>query len=75
MTRLIKTFKDNLQNKYNRYAFMFFSCEVMNLFVVVSQFFITNAFLQNQFLFYGPQVYRYHIYLRRGCYTLAVLLR
>lgn len=58
MDRLLKTFKDNLQNKYNRYAFIFFSCEVLNLIVVVSQFFITDAFLQHQFIFYGPQVWR-----------------
>ena len=57
MDRLLKTFKDNLQNKYNRYAFIFFFCEVLNLIVVVSQFFITDTFLQHQFLFYGPKVW------------------
>ena len=57
MERLLSTFKANLQNKYNRYAFIFFGCELLNLFIVVSQFFITDAFLQNQFLLYGPQVW------------------
>ena len=46
MERLLKTFKDNLQNKYNRYAYIFFTCEVLNFTVVVSQIFITDAFLQ-----------------------------
>jgi hypothetical protein len=57
MKRLLQTFKDNLQNKYNRYAFIFFACEILNVIVVASQFFITNSFLQNQFLFYGPKVF------------------
>ena len=57
MERLLKTFKDNLQNKYNRYAFIFFACEVLNFAVVISQIFITDTFLQNQFLFYGPKVW------------------
>lgn len=57
---LLATFKDNLQNKYNRYAFIFFGCEFFNLVVVLSQFFITDAFLENQFLFYGPLVYQYY---------------
>ena len=39
---LLKTFRRNLQNKYNRYAFIFFACELLNLLVVVGQFFLTN---------------------------------
>lgn len=62
MDRLLKTFKDNLQNKYNRYAYIFFTCEVLNVTVVVSQIFITDAFLQNQFPFYGPKVWEYYAY-------------
>ena len=58
MTRLLKTFKDHLQNKYNRYVAIFFMCEVLNLMIVISQFFITNVFLENQFLFYGPKVWQ-----------------
>ena len=57
MARLLETFKHNLQNKYNKYALIFFACEILNLAVVISQFFITDVFLQRQFLFYGPQVY------------------
>jgi len=62
MTRLLKTFKDHLQNKYNRYVAIFFMCEVLNLMIVISQFFITNVFLENQFLFYGPKVWQYYSY-------------
>ena len=56
---LMKTFKDNLQNKYNRYAFIFFSCELLNLAIVILQFILTDFFLKHQFWMYGPQVYRY----------------
>ena len=55
--KMLRVFRDNLQNKYNRYAFIFFGCEVLNLIVVFSQIFITNKFLENQFLWYGPQVW------------------
>ena len=34
----------------------FFSCEVLNVAIVVSQFFLTNLFLDHQFLWYGPAV-------------------
>ena len=55
---LLQVFKDNLQNRYNRYAMAFFSCEVLNVVVVTSQFFLTNLFLDHQFLWYGPAVLR-----------------
>ena len=58
MERLLTTFRDNLQNKYNRYAAIFFTCEVLNVLIAVTQFFITNAFLQNQFITYAPEVWR-----------------
>ncbi len=60
MTKLIKTFKHNLQNKYNRYAFGFFGCEFLNVLVVIGQFFVTNVFLRGQFLTYGVDVIRFY---------------
>ena len=62
MERLLTTFRDNLQNKYNRYAAIFFSCELLNVFIAVTQFALTNAFLQNQFVTYAPDVWRYYSY-------------
>jgi len=62
MERLLTTFRDNLQNKYNRYAAIFFTCELLNVFIAVTQFAITNAFLQNQFVTYAPDVWRYYSY-------------
>lgn len=58
--KMLRVFRDNLQNKYNRYAFIFFACEVLNLIVVISQFLITNIFLEYQFTWYGPTVWRYY---------------
>jgi len=57
---LLRTFQEHLHNKYNSYAAGFMCCEVFNVIVVVSQFFLTNKFLNHQFLSYGPQVYRYY---------------
>jgi hypothetical protein len=31
LDNLLSTFRQNLQNKYNRYAFAFFGCELLNL--------------------------------------------
>lgn len=31
LENLRKTFRENLHNKYNRYAFAFFGCEFLNL--------------------------------------------
>ena len=56
--KMLRVFRDNLQNKYNRYFYIFFTCEFLNLVVVVSQMFITDVFLQNQFRTYGPKVWR-----------------
>jgi hypothetical protein len=58
LEKMLRVFRDNLQNKYNRYAYTFFGCELLNLIVVFSQIFITNVFLKNQFLWYGPEVWR-----------------
>ena len=56
--KMLRVFRDNLQNKYNRYAFIFFACELFNLVIVVSQVFITDVFLLGQFRTYGPKVWR-----------------
>ena len=57
--QLFQVFKDNLQNRYNRYAMAFFGCEVLNVAIVVGNFFLTNLFLDDQFLLYGPNVLRW----------------
>ena len=31
LSTLLRTFRQNLQNKYNRYAYAFFGCELLNL--------------------------------------------
>ena len=56
---IFQVFKDNLQNRYNRYAMAFFGCEVLNVAIVLGNFFLTNLFLDDQFLLYGPDVLRW----------------
>ena len=57
---LIKTFQEHLHNKYNAYAAWFLCCEQLNFTVVVSQWFITDKFLKNQFITYGPKVIQFY---------------
>ena len=53
-------FQEHLHNKYNRYAFCFYSCETSNLFIVISQIFVVNKFLHYQFFSYGLRVYEWY---------------
>jgi hypothetical protein len=58
--QLIQTFKVHLHNKYTKYAFLFFLCELLNLFVVVFIVFLIDRFLNYSFLGYGYGVWRYY---------------
>merc|ERR1719427_1851345 len=49
---LVKFFSKNIYNKYNVYFFGFIGCEILNLFIVLIQFGITNTFLHYRFLGY-----------------------
>ena len=49
---LLQTFKEHLNNKYDRYAAWFFICEQLNFAVVILQWFLTNGFLKYQFIRY-----------------------
>ena len=67
-------FKDHLHNKYTKYAFIFFLCELLNLVVVIimifftdrsvhvltSRIFIPARFLNYQFFGYGYGVWWYY---------------
>ena len=39
---LLRTFKNHLKNKYNRYASVFFLCEALNVILIAGQFFVTG---------------------------------
>merc|ERR1712106_416365 len=57
---LIQTFQEHLHNKYTKYAALFYFCETCNLFIVISQIFVVNRFLNYEFLAYGPKVWHYY---------------
>eukprot|EP00092_Neocalanus_flemingeri_P002461 GFUD01002633.1.p1 GENE.GFUD01002633.1~~GFUD01002633.1.p1 ORF type:complete len:421 (-),score=78.51 GFUD01002633.1:86-1348(-) len=57
---LIQTFQEHLHNKYTKYAALFYFCETANLFVVISQIFVVNSFINYHFLSYGPKVWTYY---------------
>ena len=58
LSRTLKHFKEYIHNKFNRYAFGFFFCELLNLFLAFIGFWITHRFLNDEFLTYGFDVYR-----------------
>jgi len=57
---LLKNYLEHVHNKFNKYAFCFFFCELLNICISISQFFVTNAFLNYQFLSYGYLVYEHY---------------
>ncbi len=58
MGRMLRHFQEHIHNKFNRYAFSFFACELTNLLVALGALFATHRFLDNQYLDYGLMVYR-----------------
>ena len=61
LSRTLKHFKEYIHNKFNRYAFGFFFCELLNLLLAFIGFWMTHRFLNDEFLTYGFDVYRYLI--------------
>ena len=73
---LLEHYHEHVHNKFNKYAFCFFFCELLNILISVSQviisynctmpsylhsqIFVTHAFLNYQFLDYGYLVYQYY---------------
>jgi len=57
---LLKNYLEHVHNKFNKYAFCFFFCELLNILISISQVFVTNAFLNYQFLDYGYLVYQHY---------------
>ena len=53
---LVKFFCRNVHNKYSIYFFGFIGCEVLNVFLVLIQFVLTNIFLHGRFNNYGAKV-------------------
>lgn len=58
---LLKFFSENIKNKYNVYFCGFIICEILNLFIVVLQFFLTNRFLHHRYMTYGWSVWQYYL--------------
>ena len=60
--KLIKFFKDNIHNKYNIYYVGFVICEFFTLVVVTFAVWMTDRFLNGQFMWYGFRVWSYYRY-------------
>ena len=58
MSVMLKHFQEHVHNKFNRYAFGFFLCEIFNLFFAFLSIYLTHVFLNHQFYDYGLLVYQ-----------------
>ena len=58
ISRMLKHFQEHVHNKFNRYAFGFFFCELMNPILSLTSVFLTHKFLLNQYLEYGIDIFR-----------------
>ncbi|XP_059095583.1 innexin inx2-like isoform X3 [Tigriopus californicus] len=58
--KLVEFFRANIHNKYNIYYFGFMFCELLNVFVVLLAFWLTDKFLNHRFLAYGFKVYAFY---------------
>merc|ERR1719483_147300 len=58
--KLLNNYQEHVHNKFNNYAYCFFFCELMNIFVSISQIFVTDIFLNYQFMDYGYAVFNYY---------------
>jgi len=59
--RLLNNYQEHVHNKFNKYAFGFFFCELLNIIILVWQVFVTDRFLNHRYLKYGYEVYRYFL--------------
>ena len=57
--KLVNYFMNNIRNNYNTRYCLFIFCETLNLVVVISSLFMTDRFLNYQFVNYGIQVLNY----------------
>lgn len=58
--RLIKYFKKRVSKKYAVYLGGFIGCEILNLFVVIAHFYITDRFLNQRYLTFGWDMWQYY---------------
>jgi len=57
--KLLKNYLEFVHNKFNAYTYIFFLCELLNILISVSQIYVTDAFLGNQFMTYGIDIFNY----------------
>ena len=58
--KLVQFFTENIHNKYNIYYFGFIICEMLNTIMVIIAYFLTNRFLNMEYLWYGFQTWQYY---------------
>jgi len=60
--KLLDLFEEHVHNKFNKYTFCFFFCELLNLLFCACQIYVTDMLLNQQFMDYGYQIINYYSY-------------
>jgi len=60
LVKLLDHYMEHVHNKFNKYAYSFFLCELMNIIILGTQIWITHIFLHYQFLDYGYYIYQFY---------------
>ena len=60
--KLLVHFEEHVHNKFNKYTFCFFFCELLNLSICALQIYVTDVLLNQQFMDYGYLILKYYSY-------------
>lgn len=60
LVKLLDLFVEQVHNKFNKYAFYFFLCELLNIIITVIMIGATHIFLHHQYFDYGINIYKYY---------------
>ena len=60
--KLLVHFEEHVHNKFNKYTFCLFFCELLNLSICALQIYVTHVLLNQQFMDYGYLILKYYSY-------------
>ena len=60
LVKLLHLFVEHVHNKFNKYAFYFFLCELFNIIITVVTILGTHVFLHYQYFNYGINIFKYY---------------
>jgi len=60
LVKLLDLYVEHVHNKFNKYAFYFFMCELLNVIITVFMILSTHMFLHYQYFDYGYNIFKYY---------------